>query len=70
MSIQHTGSAGKTKIIIATDGACTYCGTQHAPGWVSAGWMEVRLRTRTLTVDIPACIDCAKKKEKERRDDP
>lgn len=57
MNIQHTGHAGKTKIIIATEG-CTFCGTTHASGWVEAGTMEVRLRTKTLTVSISACVDC------------
>ena len=64
MNIQHTGRAGKTQIIIATDGACTFCGTQHASGWVEAGTMEIRLRTKVITVSIQACSDCAKKKEK------
>lgn len=68
MNIQHTGHAGKTKIIFATDGACTFCGTRHASGWVVVGDIKAQFKTKTINIEISACRDCyTKEANKEER---
>ena len=50
-------TVGKTKIDIRARG-CDRCGTEHSSGWFQVETVEIRVKTRSILVDIPRCADC------------